>query len=382
LKDSGGEAGRCCFTAITLSKDPNGAVCRNADQLQAAGARAESSAALPEVADTEESMRRVLVAAREHLDMDVSFCSRLVADEEVVRGVYGDASAFGLEVDTRIALADTYSRRVIDGALPNLIPDVRRDERTAGLVPKFGSYVGVPVTFSNGRTSGMLCCASYAPAPWLRDRDVAFLRVLGRMLAHQLERSEAERAAQNHRNEAIALAALFAGLDARDSYTGRHSEAVVELAAQVTRELGMPPSFVAEVKQVALLHDVGKIGIPDAILGKPGPLDEAEWELMHEHPIIGAGIVASIEPLAHLAPAVRAEHERCDGKGYPDGLSGEQIPLASRITLACDAHHAMLSSRPYRAAMRPAAAVAELRENAGTQFDPDVVDALLSIVAH
>jgi len=102
---------------------------------------------------------------------------------------------------------------------------------------------------------------------------------------------------------------------------------------------------------------------------------------MHEHPIIGAGIVASIEPLAHLAPAVRAEHERCDGKGYPDGLSGEQIPLASRITLACDAHHAMLSSRPYRAAMQPAAAVAELRENAGTQFDLDVVNVLLSIVA-
>jgi HD-GYP domain-containing protein (c-di-GMP phosphodiesterase class II) len=210
---------------------------------------------------------------------------------------------------------------------------------------------------------------------------VAFLRVLGRMLAHELERSEVERAEQNHRNEAIALAALFAGLDARDSYTGRHSEAVVELAAQVTRELGMPQSFVAEVKQVALLHDVGKIGIPDAILGKPGPLDDAEWELMHEHPIIGAGIVASIAPLAHLAPAVRAEHERCDGKGYPDGLTGEQIPLASRITLACDAHHAMLSSRPYRMAMKPAAARAELRENAGTQFDPDVVYALLSIVA-
>jgi HD-GYP domain-containing protein (c-di-GMP phosphodiesterase class II) len=156
---------------------------------------------------------------------------------------------------------------------------------------------------------------------------------------------------------------------------------VVELAARVTRQLRMPETFVAEVKQVALLHDVGKIGIPDAILGKPGPLDEAEWKLMHQHPIIGAGIVASIEPLAHLAPAVRAEHERCDGKGYPDGLTGEEIPFASRITLACDAHHAMLSSRPYRVAMDPVDAVAELRGNAGTQFDADVVDALLRVVA-
>jgi len=364
-----------------VPKDRNGAMCRGADELQVADERAELSAALSEVTDTEESKRRVLVAAREHLDMDLSYCSRLFADEEVVRGVYGDAGSFGLEVGTRIALDDTYCRRVIDGRLPNLITDVPSHGRAAGLVPEFGSYVGVPVCLSDGRVYGMLCCASHAPAPWLRQRDVAFLRVLGRMLAHELERSEVERTAQNHRNEAIALAALFAGLDARDSYTGRHSEAVVELAAQVTRELGLSPSFVAEVKQVALLHDVGKIGIPDAILGKPGPLDDEEWGLMYEHPIIGAGIVASIEPLAHLAPAVRAEHERCDGKGYPDGLSREQIPLASRITLVCDAHHAMLSSRPYRAAMQPAAAVAELRDNAGTQFDADVVDALLSIVA-
>jgi hypothetical protein len=366
---------------MTLTRNANGSARRNAGELQAAGERAELATALTEVTDTEESMRRVLVAAREHLDMDLSYFSRLVGNAEVISGVYGDAHSFGLEAGTRIAFADAYCQAVIDGRLPNLITHVRRDGRATELVPKSGSYVGVPLSFSDGRADGMLCCVSHAPAPWLRERDVAFLRVLGRMLAHQLERSEVERAEQNHRNEAIALAALFAGLDARDSYTGRHSEAVVELAARVTRALGMPQDFVAEVKQVALLHDVGKIGIPDAILGKPGPLDEAEWELMHEHPIIGAGIVASIEPLAHLAPAVRAEHERCDGKGYPDGLSGEQIPLASRITLACDAHHAMLSSRPYRAAMRPSAAVAELRENAGTQFDPDVVDALLSIVA-
>ena len=241
--------------------------------------------------------------------------------------------------------------------------------------------MGVPVRFSDGRLYGTLCCASHAATPWLGERDVAFMRVLARMLAHELERREIERAAQRHRNEAIALTALFAGLDARDSYTGRHSEAVVELSVQVTRELGMPASFVDEVKQVALLHDIGKIGIPDAILGKRGPLDESEWDLMHTHPVIGARIVASIEALAPLAPAVRAEHERCDGDGYPDGLIREQIPLASRITFVCDAYHAMISVRPYRAkAMHPSTAAVELRDNAGTQFDADVVAALLRIV--
>jgi hypothetical protein len=137
---------------------------------------------------------------------------------------------------------------------------------------------------------------------------------------------------------------------------------------------------VAAVEQVALLHDIGKIGVPDAILQKPGPLTAAEWRVMHEHPAIGARIVASIPSLAHLAPAIRAEHERWDGRGYPDGLRGETIPLASRVILACDAFHAMTSDRPYRAKMAVTAAASELRAGAGTQFDPAVVAALLAYV--
>jgi putative nucleotidyltransferase with HDIG domain len=343
--------------------------------------RLEAAAALAD-AETEQSELRVLVAAREHLGMDLSYCSHLTATEQIVQRAHGDAGSFGLEPGTRIALGDTYCAAVVEGRLPNLIADARQDERAAGLAPALGSYVGVPVTFSDGRLYGTLCCAGHGAAPWLRDRDVAFMRVLGRMLAHELERAEIQRVAQHHRNEAIALGALFAGLDARDSYTGRHSEEVVELAMRVTRELGLPKSFVEEVKQVALLHDIGKIGIPDAILGKPGPLDDAEWVIMHTHPVIGARIVASIASLAPLAPAIRAEHERCDGTGYPDALTREQIPLASRITFACDAYHAMVSSRPYRSQpMEKADAMAELQAKAGTQFDPDVIAALLRLLA-
>jgi hypothetical protein len=358
------------------------AALRAAGELYAAGEHEHlrAAAALTE-ADTEESELRVLVATREHLGMDVSYCSHLTAVEQVVQRVHGDARSFGLQPGTTIPLGDTYCERVVDGRLPNLIADARRDERVADLAPTLGAYVGVPVTFSNGRLYGTLCCASHAPAPWLRDRDVAFMRVLGRMLAHELERDEIEREAQRHRNEAIALGALFAGLDARDNYTGRHSEAVVELSVQVARGLGMPESFVEEVKQVALLHDIGKIGIPDAILAKQGPLDRDEWQVMRNHPVIGARIVASIDTLAPLAPAIRAEHERCDGQGYPDGLTRDQIPLTSRITFACDAYHAMISARPYRAEpMDTAAAAAELQDNAGTQFDPDVITALLRVL--
>jgi response regulator RpfG family c-di-GMP phosphodiesterase len=345
--------------------------------------RLEAAAALVET-ETAESELRVLVAAREHLGMEVAYCCVFSDDSQIVRRASGDAVSFGLEPGTAVSREGTYCQRVVDGRLPCLITDAKHDTRLAELArtrdSNIGSYLGVPVILSDGRVYGTLCCASHSAAPWLGDRDIAFMRVLGRMLANELERGEVHREVQHHRNEAIALRALLAALDARDSYTGRHSEAVVELAVGVARDLGLSDGFVEEVKQVALLHDIGKIGIPDAILAKPGSLDEADWEIMRTHPMIAARIVASIDSLSPLEPAIRAEHERCDGTGYPDGLRQDQIPLASRITFACDAYHAMISSRPYRTAMNPCGAAAELREHAGTQFDADVVGALLRVV--
>jgi HD-GYP domain-containing protein (c-di-GMP phosphodiesterase class II) len=126
-------------------------------------------------------------------------------------------------------------------------------------------------------------------------------------------------------------------LEARDFYTSAHSKDVVELASAVARRLGLGQDATRDVEQVALLHDIGKVGIPDAVLQKQGPLDAQEWELMRQHPVVGEHIIAGTPGLSHLAPAIRAEHEHWDGSGYPDGLAGEQIPLASRITLACDA---------------------------------------------
>jgi HD-GYP domain-containing protein (c-di-GMP phosphodiesterase class II) len=124
------------------------------------------------------------------------------------------------------------------------------------------------------------------------------------------------------------------------------------------------------------LHDVGKIGVPDAILNKPGPLDSAEWELMRRHPEMGAETVSRLPGLGAVAPLVRSHHERWDGDGYPDRLGGQEIPLASRVICACDAFVAMTSDRPYRPALDVDQALAELVAGAGSQFDPRVVDAL------
>jgi diguanylate cyclase (GGDEF)-like protein len=177
------------------------------------------------------------------------------------------------------------------------------------------------------------------------------------------------------------LVALGAALEARDGYTGGHGEETVALAHRVADRLGLSEAAVAEVEAVALLHDVGKIGMPDAILRKPGALDDDEMLIVREHPLIGERILRQVPGLDSVARAVRHEHERWDGAGYPDGLRGESIPLPSRITLVCDAYHAMTSDRPYRAGMSHADAAAELRSCAGTQFDPAVVSALLDSLA-
>ena len=171
--------------------------------------------------------------------------------------------------------------------------------------------------------------------------------------------------------------ALLQAVETHDRPTARHSYVVLDLARRVARRLGLPSGHVAEVEQVALLHDVGKLAIPHAILSKPGPLDEEEWATMRSHPVIGADAVAQVSELAHLAPAVRASHERWDGSGYPDGLAGYDIPIASRITFVCDAYDAMTSDRPYRVARSQIVALAELLGGAGTQFCPHCADALV-----
>jgi diguanylate cyclase (GGDEF)-like protein len=174
-----------------------------------------------------------------------------------------------------------------------------------------------------------------------------------------------------------AIVGLATTLLERDRYTGDHSEAVVKLTVRVAESLALNPDEVARVETAALLHDVGKVGIPDSILHKNGPLDDNEWVLMKEHPVIGERILRAIPGLGGVARIVRHEHERWDGGGYPDGIAGDQIPIGSRIILACDAYHAMTSDRPYRKAMSHEDALRDLRKNAGSQFDPQVVEALM-----
>jgi two-component system cell cycle response regulator len=160
-----------------------------------------------------------------------------------------------------------------------------------------------------------------------------------------------------------------------------HLEDVADLSGRVGARLGLQGRQLEIVRRAAELHDVGKVAIPDSILRKPGPLDEEEWAFMQRHPVIGERILDAAPSLAEEARLVRAHHERYDGQGYPSGLKGNDIPLGARVVAVCDAYHAMVAGRPYKAAMSHDAAMAELKRCAGTQFDPQVVDAFVECLA-
>lgn len=184
-----------------------------------------------------------------------------------------------------------------------------------------------------------------------------------------------------HRNIDAVVIALGNALAAFDPYTAEHSQETVQLVSRVAGRLGVSDDQFSCVQRVAALHDIGKLGIPTAVLCKRGPLTNTERLIMEEHPIIGERILAGVPELTEIAQAIRHEHERWDGRGYPDGVAGSEIPLASRIVLVCDAWHAMTSNRPYRAAIGEAEAIDELRRHAGSQFDPAATDALAGILA-
>ena len=340
-------------------------------------------AALSELAQRP-SVQGALEAMREFLGMDVAYTSEIVGDEMALAHVSGDGASFSITEGLRMPIEQTYCHRVMNGRLPNINPDIRADERAASMpvteIARIGAFTTVPLQFSNGHVYGTLCAASHDANPSLGARELQFLHVFARIVADQLEREEALGHVQRVESQASAVAILMAAVQARDSYTEQHSQAVVKRAVAVAEQLDLSEAQTRDVELTALMHDIGKISIPDAILGKEGPLDDAEWEVMRTHPIHSEQLIAGVPHLAQLAPMVRAEHERWDGGGYPDGLCGEEIPLASRITLVCDAYDAMTSDRPYRKAMSAEQAASEVAEGAGTQFCPTAAQALLAVL--
>jgi diguanylate cyclase (GGDEF)-like protein len=261
---------------------------------------------------------------------------------------------------------------------PTLVNDTRRDPDflTVDVPVSSRSELALPIRVG-GEVWGVLNLESTEPDAFGPD-DVLFGDTIAAAIGAALQRSmlfgELEGAFM------CTLAVLADALEAKDSYTAAQGREVADLAEAVGRELAIRGDALRNLRYGALLHDFGKVAVPTEILRKPGALTADEFEEVKRHTIVGAQMLERIPFFADVHPLVRAAHERWDGQGYPDGVAGEDIPVGARVICACDAYHAMTSDRPYRRAMGRDAAMAELRDQAGSQFDPAVVDALLRVL--
>ena len=225
-----------------------------------------------------------------------------------------------------------------------------------------------------GRVRGALSGSTTDPASAFEPPQLERLCRVADLGALALEAADGRQRAEAALHEGVDI--LAAAVDMRDSCTGRHSESVTKLASRVGSELKLSGDELQELEVAARLHDLGKLEVPDTILQKPGELNREEWRVMKRHPRSGAEMLARIPGLERVADIVLHHHERFDGGGYPNGLAGEDIPLAARIITACDAYEAMVSDRPYRQALGHEHALEELHACASGQFDPRAVEAL------
>jgi HD-GYP domain-containing protein (c-di-GMP phosphodiesterase class II) len=257
-----------------------------------------------------------------------------------------------------------------------LVPDTAQDPDYIVRDPQTdpGSELAVPI-FVESSVWGVLNIEA-TDAGALGEPDVVLIEAIAASFGVAVHRAQLVNDLEGAFT--TALAALTSTVEAKDDYTACHGEDVALLAERVALRMQLSGAQARDVRYAAMLHDLGKVAIPSEILLKPGPLTDEEWVTMRSHAAIGGELVGRIDAFAHLAPAVRASHERWDGGGYPDALVGNAIPLAARIIAACDTYDAIITDRPYRPARSTSEACEELSRVSGTQLDPSVVDAVLA----
>jgi diguanylate cyclase (GGDEF)-like protein len=303
--------------------------------------------------------------------------------QDVQTGELAAATAFGHdevghERITRTRLSSKSAHSLLERSEPFVLErDESRNGDGAAELADGGRVAVAPVKLDGGR----LCCLVVGIADDALFDDARMQLLAGLADQAKLAITNAGSFESLETTFVSTVEALANALEANDEYTSSHTRWITDMALKVGSQLGFDPKALKRLELGALFHDIGKIGIPASILLKPGPLTPEERQVMEMHPELGEKILAPIERLAEVRSIVRSCHERYDGRGYPDAKSGDEIPLEARIILVCDAFHAMTTDRPYRKRLSIDEACRRLREGAGTQFDPDVVDVFLSLPA-
>ena len=286
------------------------------------------------------------------------------------------------------AVSATMATYVIASGGPVISPDIQFETRfpPPALLLEHGVRSSVAVPIDYGReTFGIL--GAHSEAEGHHDpTDVAFMQGVANVLAASLrQRRYADALRESNRRLMSAYDATIEGwaqaLDLRDHETEGHSRRVMDLSVALGRMLGLDEAELMSLRRGALLHDIGKMGVPDAVLHKAGPLTDEEWAVMRTHPTLAKEMLAHIGFLGDAVEVPYCHHERWDGSGYPRGLAGTDIPLSARVFAVVDVYDALTSQRPYRAAWTPEKALEYIRQESGKQFDPAVVEAFTSLVS-
>ena len=313
--------------------------------------------------------------------LEAEMCSVLLIDQE---GLLSIKAACGLDQDsvlnTRIAPRNAISGWVLANKEAILVKDIENDQRFAKRNNEkyyTHSFISVPLVVDD-EAIGVLNINNKRTKEIFTEDNLRLVKALASQAAIAIENARLYTALEGTYLHTVM--ALTSAVDMKDHYTRHHSEHVTKFGVAIAKEMGMSKDEVNQVKQACLLHDLGKIGIHDNILTKPGQLSDSEWQEIRQHPIKGAMILKPLHFLGDIIKLVEQHHERYDGSGYPFGLKGEEILLGARIMAVADSYDAMVTKRPYRDALLQAQAREELLKNSGTQFDPKVVDTFLAIL--
>jgi len=339
----------------------------------------ELSAILNSTLETREVLRRAMEAIVRLMECEVG--SLLLLDEETQELVFEVAlGERGEKVkEIRLKIGEGIAGWVAREGKPLVLNDVRQDPRffrgadeRTGFVTR--NMACLPVK-SKGKIIGVLQAINRLNGRFFGQEDVELFAALANQVAIALENA---RLYEEVRSTFLStIETLAEAIERRDPYTGGHVRRVQEYAVAVGEVMGLSPEELEHLRLGAILHDVGKIGIDDAVLRKEAGLSEDEYVLMKAHTTIGADLISHVKQLKPVVPAIRHHQERVDGRGYPDGLKGQEIPLAARIIAVVDTFDAMTTDRPYRKRLPDEVALAELQRYAGAQFDPEVVQAFL-----
>jgi HD-GYP domain-containing protein (c-di-GMP phosphodiesterase class II) len=353
------------------------------EELRRLEALASASTVINSTLDLKELLKVIMELAARSLRAEAgSILLKDKASGDLLFDVATGASAEAVKT-IRIPRGQGIAGHVAETAESLLVPDCSRDPRFfkgADEKSRFvtRSIVAVPL-IARGETIGVVEVLNRQGDGVFNDGDLMLLQALGHQSAVAIQNAQLFQDVET--GFLSTVKALAQAVDAKDSYTAGHSSRVTQYSVLIAEELGLDPELVRRVRLSGLLHDVGKIGIRDSVLSKPGKLTDEEFAMMKTHPAVGGQILEPVAQLADVVPGVISHHERFDGRGYPRGLKGEEIPLQGRIIGVADAFDAMTSHRVYRPRLSDAVAIAELKKYSGTQFDSRMVDAFLAVFA-